>query len=336
MKDDIDFVVLWVDGNDENWRKTKEKWEKENNIYNEANGEERYRDWEQFHYWFRAVEKFAPWVRNIYLVTCGQVPKWLNINHPKLRLIKHEDYMDEDCLPTFNSSAIEMNFHKIEGLGEYFVYFNDDMILTNEVRPEDFFSGGKPLTCAAGFPVRNNPSNSVWWHCQFTILGLTNKYNWENIIKKSPEKWFNYKYGKLLKYNWRMCRDAYLAGFYYVHFASPLRKSTLKKTYEEFEKEVNETSHNRFRNPNDLTQQIFKIHDIANGDFIPCSPYYFGVYYDVCKNLDDLVNAIKSQKHMMVCINDSPEITNDNFEQIRDCINDAFKTILPEKSSFEL
>lgn len=38
--------------------------------------EERYRDWGIFHYWFRGVEKFAPWVRKVYFVTWRHLPEW--------------------------------------------------------------------------------------------------------------------------------------------------------------------------------------------------------------------------------------------------------------------
>lgn len=336
MNEEIDFVVLWVDGNDPKWRSTKVEYEKKYNIYKGSNGEERYREWNQFHYWFRAVEKYAPWVRHVYLVTCGQVPDWLNTNHPKLRLVNHIDFMDKNDLPTFNSSAIEINLHHIEELGEYFVYFNDDMILTKPVKPEDFFQGGKPLTSAAGFPIRNSVANEVFRHNLFTMEGLAAKYNWEEIIRKWPEKWFNHKYGKYLRHNWRICKDLYMSGFHYVHFASPLRKSTLERTEQEFKKAFKETSHNRFRCPSDITQLLFKINDIAHGDYIPCSPYYFGHYYNLAQGYKVISNDIKKQRHLMVCINDNPDVTKENFETIRSSISEALESILPEKSTYEL
>ena len=77
----IDFVVTWVDNQDAAWKSEKEHYEKIMGICQDLgdNGEERYRDWELFRYWFRAVETYAPWVRNVYLVTWGHVPQWLNL-----------------------------------------------------------------------------------------------------------------------------------------------------------------------------------------------------------------------------------------------------------------
>ena len=95
MCEKIDFVIPWVDGNDEKWRKDKNfYWNEQLGIKSEdANNNARFRDWENLKYWFRGVEKFAPWVNHIYFVTYGHIPEWLNVNHPKLTIVKHEDYI---------------------------------------------------------------------------------------------------------------------------------------------------------------------------------------------------------------------------------------------------
>ena len=168
----IDFVVTWVDGNDQAWREEKEQyWSRIHGgeVSIKGNGFERYRDWDQFMYWFRAVEMYAPWVRYVYLVTWGHVPKWLNLNHPKLRIIKHPDYIDREYLPTFQSIPIEINLHRINDLSEHFVYFNDDQLLTSPVLPVDFFVGGVPKHCAIAYPVRNYAYNGPFAHQQFSF-----------------------------------------------------------------------------------------------------------------------------------------------------------------------
>ena len=115
-KADIDFVILWVDDQDPIWIEDKNKYKGQQG--NHTNNEVRYRDWQNLKYWFRAVEKYAPWVRKIHFVTCGQKPEWLNINHPKLNLVDHKDYIDEKYLPTFSSHVIELNLHRIPDLTE--------------------------------------------------------------------------------------------------------------------------------------------------------------------------------------------------------------------------
>ena len=122
----IDFVVTWVDMNDPKWKAVfaeySGKTENEKNSVSDA----RFRDNGFLKYWFRGVEKFAPWVRKIHFVTCGQKPDWLDENHPKINLVNHSDFIPEQFLPTYNSVVIERYLHKIPDLSEHFVYFNDD------------------------------------------------------------------------------------------------------------------------------------------------------------------------------------------------------------------
>ena len=71
---DIDFVVLWVDGNDPEWRAEKAKYQ--GAVTDDSNSVNRFRDWGLMPYWFRAVEKFTPWVHKIHFVTCGRIPEF--------------------------------------------------------------------------------------------------------------------------------------------------------------------------------------------------------------------------------------------------------------------
>ena len=170
----IDFVIAWVDGGDPAWQRERDRYGKmgEKTAAEETGEREksgvaydtrdvRYRDWDCLRFWFRSVEQNAPWVHKIYFVTWGHVPKWLNGNHPKLEIVRHEDYIPGEFLPTFNSHTIELNFHCIPGLSEQFVYFNDDMFLLQQVSPGQFFRDGKPLDMLALQPVVANRELSL-------------------------------------------------------------------------------------------------------------------------------------------------------------------------------
>ena len=132
----IDFVVTWLDPNDSEWQKSYAHYSQ--NSKGDIS-QARFRDMKVFNYWFRAVETYAPWVNKVFLITNGKFPNWINKNNPKLVLVKHEDYMPKEYLPTFNSCAIELHMHKIKGLSEYFVYFNDDVFLNSPVKPDYYF-----------------------------------------------------------------------------------------------------------------------------------------------------------------------------------------------------
>uniref|UniRef100_T1K857 LNR domain-containing protein n=1 Tax=Tetranychus urticae TaxID=32264 RepID=T1K857_TETUR len=116
----------------------------------------RFADNDELKYSIRSIEKFAPWIRNIYLVTNGQIPNWINADHPQLRLISHEDiFPNKNDLPTFNSAAIEVHLHRIPGLSEKFIYFNDDIMLGKPVFLDDFYSPTSGYKIYLAWPVPN-------------------------------------------------------------------------------------------------------------------------------------------------------------------------------------
>ena len=98
----------------------------------------------QLKYSIRSVDLFASWIRDIYIVTNGQVPVWLNTAHPRIKLITHQEiFNNQSHLPTFNSAAIESQLHHITGLSRRFLYFNDDVALLRPICLEDFYTKEK-------------------------------------------------------------------------------------------------------------------------------------------------------------------------------------------------
>ncbi|CAM9860955.1 unnamed protein product, partial [Phaeothamnion confervicola] len=111
----------------------------------------RFRDSNELLYSLRSLHRYAPWVRRVFLVTNGQLPRWLDAAHPRLTVVTHAEIFPEggsggsgdssygsSVLPVFSSAAIEAHLHRIPGLAEHFVYFNDDVMLGADTWPEDF------------------------------------------------------------------------------------------------------------------------------------------------------------------------------------------------------
>ena len=121
---DIDVVVPWVDGSDSKWIREKNKYSPDR--IDDSNSANRFRDWGLMKYWFRGIEKYIPWFHKLYFVTWGHIPDFLNIDYPRLQIVRHEEYIPHEWLPTFSSHTIELNVHRISGLAEHFIYFNDD------------------------------------------------------------------------------------------------------------------------------------------------------------------------------------------------------------------
>lgn len=62
---------------------------------------------------FRSLEKYAPWINHVYIVTNGQIPYWLNLDYERVSIIMHEEiFKNSFNLPTFSSPAIESNLHR--------------------------------------------------------------------------------------------------------------------------------------------------------------------------------------------------------------------------------
>ena len=113
----IDIVYLWVDGNDPVWRAKKEAFERGvPHSASEALAEARFVDNDELKYSLRSVERFAPWIHHIYIVTDGQVPAWIDLTDERISIVDHTEIMPREALPSFSSPAIEWCIDNIPGL----------------------------------------------------------------------------------------------------------------------------------------------------------------------------------------------------------------------------
>ena len=332
LQEEIDFVITWVDGSDKAWQKEKA-------CYNPAVGtdddEERYRDWELLKYWFRGVEKFAPWVRKIHFITWGHLPEWLDTENPKLHIVRHEDYIPKDYLPTFNCNVLEIYLHKIEGLAEKFVYFNDDFFLTRNTRPEDFFESGKPCDMLAFQPVVANPANPVMSHLYMNnSLVLCKYFNKRENVRKHPGNYFKLGYPPMyFFYNMLEMAFPLYTGFFTVHGPSPFCKSTFEEIWEKETELLKRMSGNRFRSQEDITQYLFREWQKLSDRFVPKNLLKDFGYFNIAAENNKLLHTIKKQKKKIICINDQK--IGAEFERVKQEVQEAFQAILPEVSSFE-
>lgn len=329
MQHDIDFVLPWVDGSDPRWRKELLKYV---DSEDGDKSEERFRDWGNLQYMFRSFEQNTCWVRKIHFVTWGHVPAWLNVEHPKLNIVLHKDFLKKEDLPVFNSRAIECNIHRINGLAEHFVYFNDDTFVLRKLAPDYFFSSGLPRDLFA----LNIISTDITAHMKINNIKVLSKYfNKREVMARLFSKWFRFNNGvefikSLLLLPWPQ-----FTGFFSHHLPQPFLKKTFYKVWE-LEKELLElTSKSKFKKSSDVNQFLFKWWQILEGEFNPRS-------YRRAKNIsiwkfDDALQAagiISRSALDMICIND--HLSDGTFGKSKSVIDDAFEKLFPSKSSFEL
>ena len=227
----IDFVLPWVDDSDPAWRAEMNRWRRRNDDAQADDSPERYRDWGTLRYWFRAVERFAPWVDRIHLLTWGHLPEWLDETHPRLHVVRHEEFIPDAYRPTFSSCPIELNMHRIEGLSERFVYFNDDTFLCRPVAPERFFRGGTPADMARLSIIPQERAGHNALECMRVI---NRRHAKRQVMAAAPGKWFSPRYplADLLK-SASLLPWSFFPGMKDHHMPQPFLKSTFNTLWEE-------------------------------------------------------------------------------------------------------
>ncbi len=325
----IDFVVTWVDGSDPAWLSQRETY-----LPEAAKGESgpiRYRDWDLMRYWFRGVEIYAPWVRRIFFITWGHIPPWLNICHPKLKVVRHEDFIPQKYLPTFNSNVIELNLHRIPELGEHFVLFNDDMFLLRPVGPEDFFHKGLPRDTARLGAVTARSGTDVFPHIVLNNCGVLNRhFQKQRVMARHWSKFFAPQYGPDLLRNLLLMPFSEFSCFYDTHLPTPHLKSSFLELWDREEALLAEVSTHRFRCREDVSHWLMKTWRFCKGEFYPRSSRW-----GRCLSIggEKVVRAIQNRRYRMLCLNDND--ADLLFEEEKYRLRTAFQTILPTPSSFE-
>lgn len=326
----IDIVYLWVDGSDKNFISIKNdylrKLHKNNDKYIDDTKDQIFRDNDELKYSLRSVEKNAPWVNHIYIVTpMGQKPKWLNLKNKKITIIPQEDILPKDAGPIFNSCAVEACLANIPNLSEHFLLANDDMFFNKPVTPEYFFdkNGCTKFRCI----YRKNgriPRDVKSVH----LIQLINS-------AREIERVFGV--------------DLY--NFKSSHGIDPYIKSSMKECCEHpiISKSINNTRYHRFRDESDVHRLIFNLYDVVKkrADIVVLHSKHIGhnvildFLYNLinCKSIRNSVffceDAIKSRvlfcKAPIVCINDSIY----NTDKTREHNELFFETKFPDKSEFE-
>ena len=317
--------------NDPKWQADFSKYSGRKENTKNGVSEARFRDNGFLRYWFRGVEKFAPWVRRIHFVTSGQKPEWLDESNPKINLVNHKDYIPEEFLPTYNSVVIERYIHRIPGLADHFVYFNDDFYIINTITPARFFRNGMPCDIAA---FLYNPSWSQWYKRIKNNLKIINRhFDKREVMRRDRDKWFHKSYGSKARWNYLLKPYGKFITLRTPHNAQPYLKSTFEEVWAVAGKELTETSVNRFRALNDLTPELFRTWQICRGNFEPYNTYSDTKMFPLMVRPRQAVRAIYNQSYSLICLNDNVHIRN--YDRVMADIRDAFESILPEKSGFE-
>ncbi|WP_437682001.1 Stealth CR1 domain-containing protein [Sorangium sp. So ce131] len=244
---DIDAVYLWANASDPEWLATRRahRKEQEGDGYMEADEACRYRDNEELRHSLRSVERYAPFLRRIHIVHGGAPPSWLRTDDPMIHLVRDDDLFPDPALaPSYNSQAIEGFIHRIPGLAEHYVYFNDDNFLNAPLRPADLFDAdGTAVVQMSCFPMfKYRETTDAWVHSMWRTFEALGRHMGDSYVPifraRTPIKlWAR---GPLTPERaWNLPE----------HVAQPFRKSIWPRVHEVFADEVRKLTRHRFRHP---------------------------------------------------------------------------------------
>jgi len=254
--------------------------------------------------------------------------------HPKLHIVRHEDYIPEEYLPTFNSHPIELNFHRIPNLAEHFVYFNDDTFLTAPVEPEDFFVNGIPCDSVSESPIPCD-NQGIWSHILVNnVMFLNRHFSKKEVKKQHYKKWYSFKSPKDMMKNMILStikRDAFF-GLSTHHIHQAYLKSSFEQVWNMEPELLDHTCRSRFRSQEDINHFIIREYQLLKGDFHIKNIYKMGHAFHDNISFQVAADALKHQQYKVVCLNDTDQI---HFNDAKELIHNGFQAILPERSSFE-
>ena len=292
----MDIVITYVDGNDPVWKQDYEKYT------NVPVMQKRFRDWGTLKYLLRGIQVNMPFIRNVYLVVShpSQVPEWVDRNN--LKIVLHEDIIPKDHLPTFNCNPIEMHLHRIEGLDEEYLYFNDDLYPLAPCQPTDFFRDGRG------------------------VLGFSSHLICSGMYKHICRNSDSYARKALgMPSSWRFIRPQ--------HTCTPMFRSECEKLYDILKEDILK-SLTRTRTEDNLNQYLFLDYQYYKGRIIPekISNRHFSV---ALASPEKLRSYILEPSRKLMCVNDV-HLSERRYEALRTAMIEAFETKFPAKSRFEL
>lgn len=292
----MDIVITYVDGNDPVWKEDYKRFAKVPVM------QKRFRDWGTLKYLLRGIAVNMPFIRNVYLVVSheSQIPQWAV--GTDLKVVLHSDIIPNEYLPTFNCNPIEMHLHRIEGLDEEYLYFNDDMYPVGKCGPEDFFSEGKA---------------KIGYYRHLFASGMYKKIcrNSDRLARKilgmKPSPFF--------------LRPQ--------HICSPMFRSLCEEVSSHAEDEIRKTSASRTRTEENLNQYLFLDYQYYKGRLLaePVSNKHVSVALATAAGLR---KAILEPEGKMLCVNDV-HLGEERYEILRRTMLEAFEEKFPEKSRFE-
>eukprot|EP01112_Ceratiomyxa_fruticulosa_P002707 TRINITY_DN1288_c0_g1_i1.p1 TRINITY_DN1288_c0_g1~~TRINITY_DN1288_c0_g1_i1.p1 ORF type:complete len:360 (+),score=34.21 TRINITY_DN1288_c0_g1_i1:262-1341(+) len=312
---EIDVVYTWVNGSDPNHIKSRmERSATAADKRYAFPSNSRFRDMGGLQYSLRSLIKYANWIRKVYIVSADQVPSYLNVNNPRVRVVSHSEiFKQKSDLPTFNSNAIEGNLYNLpDDVADCFIYLNDDMLFLKEVSATDFVDPhyGQVLYQSSWTAPPPPDKMSNIWH--------------RSILHCN----------RVLDKVWGPARRHYPS-----HGPYFFSKEVLKDMYWAYSNEFDSTSTHPFRAENDTSLPFLYMHHTYKYFNSYLSTFGINNFVKVTNDLKGTqmsLDRLRSRRPKAACINDALSNDDPNPEVIKYLEENFYKQIFPDKSEFEL
>lgn len=312
----VDAVYMWVDGDDPAWQDRKIQAlldlghrlsDVVGDLGQSANSS-RFRDNGELRYSLRSLHQFAPWIRQVFLVTDRQVPDWLDPECDRLTVVDHtEIFADEGVLPTFNSHAIASRLHHIPGLADHFLILNDDVMFGRPNSPTMYF-------------MANGISKFFLSRSTIPFLGADAATPHEQARRNVADLLYS-DFGMLPTRN-------------FFHTPVPQSRQLLFELEERYPDQFKQTWSNQFRASNDfeINGWLHHYYGFLQRRAIPGETRYS--YFNLANESAhrEMRSLIGTRTSDTLCLNDSPDATDDQRRRAGEWLNAYF----PDASPFEL
>lgn len=292
----MDIVITYVNGLDPVWQQEYAQHT------NTPILEKRFRDWGTLKYLFRGIEKNMSFIRKVHLVVSGesQVPEW--VNRENVNVVLHSDIIPAEHLPTFCSNTIELHLHRIDGLDEEFLYFNDDIFPMLPSEPTDFFRDGKGI---------------IGINCHLFAADMFKR------ICRNSDRAARKALGR--RSPWWFLRPQ--------HICAPMLRSVNNQVYEMLKDDILATL-TPTRTERNITQYLFTNYLFLQGRIIPRRQprRHFSVGI---ASAEKITSYLLNPDRRLVCINDV-KLSECRYDKMRAALLEAFESALPERSKFEV
>ena len=314
----VDIVYTWVDADDPFFQHQLQSQLIPTSAFKkEAYYESRFKSRDELKYSLRSIFEYAPWVRNIFIVTNGQVPTWLDETSSRVKVVHHNEIIAPEHLPTFNSHVIESCLHKIPGLSEHYIYFNDDVMLLRPVKPTDFYTeNGLMHAFISSASIPNGPKVST----------------------DTPSMWAA-KNARALIFN----ETGYYFSSKFAHTFHPQLKSISEANELRFADAYHKCRQNKFRQDDDILCSSFlnpcMAYATGKAVFAKTRSWYFNVRDASSINLYTSLLSLRGKPNCpySVCLNDHVSVNGrSNFPDYELFLRNFLENYYPKVSPAEI